>query len=47
VSPVDEQLIAAHTGLAHRDRELAFPDAVQLDRSKFLLGYDTLMDRYE
>jgi hypothetical protein len=27
---VDEQLVAAHVGLAHRDRELAFPDAVQL-----------------
>jgi hypothetical protein len=27
---IDEQLVAAHVGLAHRDRELAFPDPVQL-----------------
>jgi hypothetical protein len=27
---IDEQLVAAHVGLAHRDRELAFPDSVQL-----------------
>jgi hypothetical protein len=27
---IDEQLVAAHVGLAHRDRELAFPDSIQL-----------------
>jgi hypothetical protein len=29
-SVIDEQLVATHVGLAHRDRELAFPDSVQL-----------------
>jgi hypothetical protein len=33
-SVVDEQLVAAHVGLAHRDRELAFPDAVQLAEAR-------------
>jgi hypothetical protein len=27
---IDEQLVAAHVGLAHRDRELAFPDSEEL-----------------
>ena len=31
---IDEQLVAAHMGLAHRDRELAFPDAVQLAEAR-------------
>jgi hypothetical protein len=27
---INEQLVAAHVGLVHRDRELGFPDPVQL-----------------
>jgi hypothetical protein len=27
---IDEQLVAAHVGLAHRDRKLGFPESVQL-----------------
>jgi hypothetical protein len=31
---VDEQLVATHVGLAHRDRELAFPASVQLAEAR-------------
>ena len=31
---IDEQLVATHVGLPHRDRELAFPDSVQLAEAR-------------
>src|SRR5262245_49674562 len=31
---IDEQLVAAHMGLAHADRELAFPDPIELAEAR-------------
>jgi hypothetical protein len=41
---IDEQLVAAHVGLAHRDRELAFPEPIQLAEARVAVALGIVRD---
>ena len=41
---IDEQLVAAHMGLAHGDRELAFPGSVQLAETRVAVAFRIARD---